>query len=206
MAERNEPETKEGRGGAKSEGPSGASPAAAAAPPAGEAAKSPPKPPSPAAFSRKGIIILGAVVVLEGVAFLGFIARSGKGAAPAEPRDEEESATATQEQDLEKFFQTGRMIMDIGEVKVPVTSTQPRAPRSMSASFQVVITKELGEKLSGGGGGHGGGGKATPQQKVLELNVRSILREMMDSEGIRLLEPSAKNDFRRKAKDRLNHV
>jgi hypothetical protein len=70
----------------------------------------------------------------------------------------------------------------------------------------VVITKELSEKLAGGGGGHGGGGKESIHQKVLILNVRSILRDIMDSDGIRMVEPSAKNDFMRRAKDQLNNM
>ena len=161
-----------------------------------------PKPSSPA-FSKKGYMILGAVVVLEAAVF--FFMKGGKREAQAEHTGEEAHA-ATHEEDLANYFKVGRAVLELGEIKVPITSTQPRAPRSISASFQVVITHELGEKLSGGGGGHGGGGKGTPQGKVLELNVRSILREMMDAEGVRLLEPSAKADFRRKAKDRLNHV
>ena len=200
--ERNDPERKEEREGAATEAKAGAPPAGGAeAGKAGKASLS-------QSFSRKGILILAVLMLLEAAVFLLYIGKSGKASAGAEPAGAApEGAAATQEQDLERFFETGRAILDLGEIKVPVTSTQPRAPRSMSASFQVVITKELGERLGmGGGGGHGGGGKAGTQQKVLELNVRSILREMMDGEGIRLLEPSAKADFRRKAKDRLNHV
>jgi hypothetical protein len=166
------------------------------------------KPPeaSKAAFSRKGIFILGAIVVLEGAAFLAFIATNGRGKAQASEEAHRPEPAASREQDFEDFLKVGRAILDVGEIKVPIQSTQPRAPRSITATIQVVITKELAEKLTGGGGGHGGGGKSNPQRDVLVLNIRSILRGMMDGDGIRLIEPSAKLDFEKRARERLNTV
>jgi len=162
--------------------------------------------PSGAAFSKKGLLILGAVVGLEAVIFLLFLSRTPKGAGAAGPETPEMAAEAAHKKDIDEFLHVGRSILDLGEIKVPITSTQPRAPRSVSATIQVVITKELSEKLAGGGGGHGGGGKESIHQKVLILNVRSILRDLMDSDGIRMVEPSAKNDFMRRAKDQLNNM
>jgi hypothetical protein len=135
------------------------------------------------------------------VAFLG---GRGKGSAASAEGTLQSDPAADRELDFEEFLRVGRAILDVGEIKVPITSTQPRAPRSISATIQVVVSKELGEKLAGGGG-HGGG-KSNPQRDVLVLNIRSILRGMMDSDGIRLIEPSAKGDLERRAKDRLNNV
>jgi hypothetical protein len=145
--------------------------------------------------------------VLEAAAFLAFMVfrhqgRAEAGGEAARGKD----LGAARGQDLEEFMRVGRAVLDVGEIKVPITSTQPRAPRSITASLQVVVTKELMEKLQGGGGGQGGGNKSNPQRDVLVLNIRSILRGMMDVEGIRLIEPSAKADFERRAKERLNHV
>jgi hypothetical protein len=159
---------------------------------------------APPAFSRKGLMILGAIVVLEAVGIIAVLSLGGKGAkAAAEAR---ETSTNTYEKVLEDYLKVERSIIDLGEIEVPITSTQPRAPRSIVTTVQVVITKELHEKLAGGGGGHGGGSKVTSGQRVLELNVRSILAGMMVAEGMRLLEPSAKFDLQRKAKDRLNNA
>jgi hypothetical protein len=161
-------------------------------------------------FTRKGLIILGAVVVLE-AGFMFFMMKSSKNSAEAAAAKVEkgeghgeESATA-KEEDFESFKKVGRAIMDLGEIKVPITSTQPRAPRSITATVQVVVLKEVLEKISEGGGGHGGGGKSNPQKDVLVLNMRSIVRTMMDTDGLRMVEPTAKADFERRVKDRLNH-
>lgn len=175
--------------------------------------KEPPvqKAPSARAFTKKGLIILGAVVFLE-AGFMFFMMKSSKsGAEAAAAKVEkggeshgEESGTA-KEEDFESFKKVGRAIMDLGEIKVPITSTQPRAPRSITATIQVIVMKEVLEKISEGGGGHGGGGKNNPQKDVLVLNMRSIVRSMMDSDGLRMVEPTAKADFERRVKDRLNH-
>jgi hypothetical protein len=159
-------------------------------------------------FTRKGIMILGAVVVLE-AGFMFVMMKASKNSAEAAAKVErgdghgEDSATA-QEEDFESFKKIGRAIMDLGEIKVPITSTQPRAPRSITATIQVVVMKEVLEKISEGGGGHGGG-KSNPQKDVLVLNMRSIVRTMMDADGLRMVEPTAKADFERRVKDRLNH-
>ncbi len=171
--------------------------------------KDPPVQKSPAspAFTRKGIVILGAVVLLEAVGFMAFLLKSSKGEAqPVQGESKGDESAVAKEEDFESFLKVGRSILDLGEIKVPITSTQPRAPRSLTASIQVVVTREVLEKISGGGGGHGGGGRSNPQKDVLVLNIRSILRTMMDSDGLRLIEPSSKGDFERRAKDRLNHV
>jgi hypothetical protein len=174
--------------------------------------KEPPvqKAPGARAFTKKGLIILGAVVFLE-AGFMFFMMKSSKGGAEAAAKAEkgaeghqEDSGTA-KEEDFESFKKVGRAIMDLGEIKVPITSTQPRAPRSMTATIQVIVMKEVLEKISEGGGGHGGGGKNNPQKDVLVLNMRSIVRSMMDSDGLRMVEPTAKADFERRVKDRLNH-
>jgi hypothetical protein len=162
------------------------------------------KVPAAPAFSRKGLAILGAVVVLEAATFLVFVARGGD-SARAQGKDPAFGESAGKN-DVDEFFKVERAVIDLGEIEVPVTSTQPRAPRSIITTVQVVITKELAEKFSGAGGGHGGGGKVTPQQRVVELNLRSIISSMMSADGVRLLEPSSRFDLERKAKDRLNNT
>ncbi|MGH2628218.1 MAG: hypothetical protein ACRDHY_16390, partial [Anaerolineales bacterium] len=116
-------------------------------------------------LSGKAIVVILAVVLVEAGVFLAFIlARGGKGhAEQAGGRGERPTdSPEARDRDIEEYLKVGRSILDLGEIKVPISSTQPRAPRSITATFQVVINKELGEKLAGGGG-HGGGGKANPQ-------------------------------------------
>ncbi len=160
-------------------------------------------------FSRRGLLIFAGVAAFQGVALIGVLLLRGKGEAEAsmdEEHDPHAASSKSHEKDVEAFLKVARSILELGELKVPVSSTQPRAPRSITAHIQVVISQHLEEKLSGGGGGHGGGSKNNPQKTVLILNMRSIVRAMMESEGVRLLEPNAKIDFERRAKDRLNNV
>jgi len=175
--------------------------------PAAAAAGAPAQKPAAPAFSRKGIMILGGVVALEAAGFLGFIATRHQGHAEATAKKEEEhhkEGAVSGDEDFAEYLKVGRAVLEVGEIKVPITSTQPRAPRSITATIQVVVSHEVPEKLAPKGGGHGGGGKSNPQKDVLVLNIRSILRGMMDQDGIRLIEPSAKADFERRAKERLN--
>jgi flagellar basal body-associated protein FliL len=165
--------------------------------------------PGSPAFNKKGIIILAAVVIFEAVGFMLFLSRGSKGNAEAplaKGESHEEDTGMANDEEFKKFKEVGRSILDLGEIKVPITSTQPRAPRSITANIQVVVMKEVLEKITEAAGGHGGGGKSNPQKDVLVLNIRSIVRSMMDSDGLRMVEPSAKADFERRAKDRLNHV
>lgn len=157
-------------------------------------------------FSTKGLLILVVVLVVEAAAFLAFISVDSRpglkmSGAKAQAQSQEQVASS-QEDAFEAFINVGRAVLDLGEFKVSISSSQPRAPRSINLSIQVVVTSDLDQNLAK----EGGKGKYNPQRDVLILNMRSILREMMDTEGIRLIEPSAKADFERRAKDRLNLV
>jgi hypothetical protein len=155
-------------------------------------------------FTLKGLVILGIVAALEAAAFMVFIHYARGGRVEAYGKSLEREAAALRDCNLDEYLEVGRAILDVGEIKVPVTSTQPRAPKSISATFQVVVSQGLLDKLSGGTAGRGGTARSNPQRDVLVLNVRSILRGMMDSDGVRLIEPAAKGEFERRAKDRLN--
>ncbi len=159
-------------------------------------------------FSKRGRFIFAAVASVQAVALIAVLLLRGNGKAEASAGDEHdphEASAKSHERAVEAFLKVGRSILELGELKVPITSAQPRAPRSITANVQVVVSHHLEEKLSGGGG-HGGGSKNNPQKNVLILNMRSILRSMMEAEGVRLLEANAKIDFERRAKDRLNNV
>jgi hypothetical protein len=91
-------------------------------------------------------------------------------------------------------------ILELGELTVYPKSTQTNAPYRITAEVKIVISKKLGDTL------FKDGAKETALVKVIKLNSRQVVSQMLEEYALRILDTSVKEAFQHEAKTRLNSV
>lgn len=157
-------------------------------------------------FSKAGILIFASIILLEAAAFSMLFLLGGSDAAQAEgpgaangETEGIEEELETTDVDIESLSQLKPYIIDLDEVTVYPQSTQSNAPHRITAEIQIVLSDKLGEALMGEG-------KDSQAIKVIKLNLRQVLKQMLEEYGVRVVDGAVREAFQHEAKTRLNNV
>ncbi len=157
-------------------------------------------------FSKTGLLIFIAIVLLEAAAFSFMFLMGGSEPADAEGTPTEnaenegiEEELETGDVDVESLSQLKPYLIDLDEVTVYPQSTQSNAPNRITAEIQIVLSDKLGEALMAEG-------KDSQAIKVIKLNLRQVLKQMLEEYGVRIVDGAVREAFQHEAKTRLNNV
>jgi hypothetical protein len=173
-----------------------------------------------AAFpGRKGMLIVVALFAVQTATFLFLLMRQpsspdnakeaqamqgGHGESEGEAHGDaggghEDPGGHGPELDSEAIHAIEPWIIDLDEMTVYPQSSNSNAPYRITSRISVALSKQLGDGLHAGA-------KDTPMVKLIKLNVKQVLNQMLEEYGVRILDFSAREAFQQEAKAKLNNA